>query len=52
MTIKGAKNILNKSASFKLDDLINKSINIDKNIDIKKKVKKISKLVKEIKNLK
>jgi len=52
MTIKGAKNILNKSASFKLDDLINKSINIDKNIDIKKKVKKISMLVKEIKNLK
>ncbi len=52
MTIKGAKNILNKSASFKLDDLINKSINIDKNIDIKKKIKKISKLVKEIKNLK
>ena len=52
MTIKGAKNILNKSTSFKLDDLINKSINIDKNIDIKKKVKKISMLVKEIKNLK
>ena len=52
MTIKGAKKILNKSTSFKLDDLINKSINIDKNIDIKKKVKKISMLVKEIKNLK
>ena len=52
MTIKGVKKILSESTSFNLDDLSNKSINMNKNLNIKKKISKISKLVKEIKNLK
>ena len=52
MTIKGAKKALNLSSSFDLDDLSNKSINMNKNLNIKKKINKISKLVKEIKSLK
>ena len=52
LTIKGAKKILSTSESFRLDDLSNKPINVDKNIFLKKKISKISKLVKEIKGLK
>ena len=52
MTIKGAKKALSSSTSFNLDDLSNKSININKKLVIKKKIDKISKLAKEIKNLK
>ena len=52
MTIKGVKNVLKNSSSFNLDDSLNKSINKDKNLDIKKKISKISKLIKEIKSLK
>ena len=52
MTIKGAKKALSSSTSFNLDDLSNKSINMDKSLVLKKKIKNISKLVKEIKNLK
>tara|TARA_Y100000758_G_scaffold7127_1_gene5748 strand:- start:11 stop:391 length:381 start_codon:yes stop_codon:yes gene_type:complete len=52
MTIKGAKKILSASTSFNLDDLSNKSITINKKLVIKKKIDKISKLAKEIKNLK
>ena len=52
LTIKGAKKILSTSESFRLDDLSNKPINVDKNIVLKKKISKISKLVKEIKDLK
>ena len=52
MTIKGVKKALNSSTSFNLDDLSNKSININKKLVIKKKIDKISKLAKEIKNLK
>ena len=52
MTIKGAKKALSSAPSFDLDDLLNKSINMNKNLNIKKKISKISKLVKEIKNLK
>ena len=52
LTIKGAKKVLNSSTSFNLDDLSNKSINIDKNLVLKDKISKISKLVKEIKSLK
>ena len=52
LTIKGAKKILSTSESFRLDDLSNKHINVDKNIVLKKKISKISKLVKEIKGLK
>ena len=52
MTIKGAKKALSSSTSFNLDDLSNKSITINKKLVIKKKIDKISKLAKEIKNLK
>ena len=53
MTIKGAKRALGTIDSFNLDDSINKSIKVDKkNLVLKKKVTKISKLIKEIKDLK
>ena len=53
MTIKGAKKALEARSSFNLDDSINKSIKADnKNLVLKKKVVKISKLIKEIRNLK
>ena len=52
MTIKGVKKALNSSTSFNLDDLSNKSININKKLVLKKKINKISKLAKEIKYLK
>ena len=52
LTIKGAKKVLSTSESFRLDDSLNKHINVDKNIVLKKKISKISKLVKEIKGLK
>ena len=52
MTIKGVKKILNTSTSFNLDDLSNKSININNNLVLKKKISKISKLIKDIKGLK
>mgnify|MGYP005993843807 FL=1 len=50
MTINGAKKVLNSDRSLKLDVLHNNSINADNNI--KYKLTKISKLIKEIKNLK
>ena len=52
LTIKGAKKVLSTSESFRLDGLSNIPINVDKNIVLKKKISKISKLVKEIKGLK
>ena len=53
LTIKGAKKALESYSSFKLDDSLNKSINIsEKNINLKSKLTKISKLIKEIKGLK
>ena len=52
MTIKGVKKLLKSSNSFQLDDLPNNSINIKNNLILKKKINKISKLVKEIKSLK
>ena len=52
MTIKGVKKILNTSTSFNLDDLSNKSINMNNNLVLKKKINKISKLIKDIKGLK
>ena len=52
MTINGVKKLLNTSNSFQLDDLPNNSINIKNNLVLKKKISKISKLVKEIKGLK
>ena len=50
MTIKGAKKVLNTDKSLKLDELPNNSINA--NYSIKNKLKKISDLIKQIKNLK
>jgi DNA-binding transcriptional MerR regulator len=50
MTINGAKKILNSDKSLKLDELPNNSINAD--INIKYILKKISILIKQIKNLK
>ena len=50
MTIKGAKKVLNSDKSLKLDELPNNSIN--DNYSIKNKLKKISNLIKQIKNLK
>ena len=50
MTINGVKKILNSDKSLKLDELPNNSINADYNI--KNKLKKISSLIKQIKNLK
>jgi DNA-binding transcriptional MerR regulator len=50
MTIYGAKKVLNSDKSLKLDELRNNSINAD--YSIKNKLKKISNLIKQIKNLK
>ena len=50
MTINGAKKVLNSDKSLKLDELPNNSINAD--YSIKNKLKKISDLIKKIKNLK
>ncbi len=50
MTINGAKKILDTQSSLKLDEITNNSIKGD--INLKLKLKKISKLVKQIKNLK
>ena len=50
MTIIGVKKVLNSDKSLKLDELPNNSINTDYNI--KNKLKKISYLIKQIKNLK
>ena len=52
MTIKGVKKALSSSTSFNLDDLSNKSINNNKKLVLKEKIDKISKLAKEIKDLK
>ena len=50
MTINGVKKVLNSKKSLKLDELSNNSIS--SNYNIKNKLKKISDLVKQIKNLK
>ena len=50
MTINGAKKVLNSDKPLKLDELTNNSINADYNI--KNKLLKISKLIKQIKILK
>ena len=50
MTINGAKKVLNSDKSLKLDELPNNSINANYNIKIK--LKKISNLIKQIKNFK
>ena len=50
MTIIGVKKVLNSDKSLKLDELPNNSINAD--YKIINKLKKISKLIKQIKTLK
>ena len=50
MTINGAKKVLNLDKSLKLDELPNNSISA--NYSIKNKLKKISDLIKHIKNIK
>ncbi len=50
MTIIGVKKVLNSDKSLKLDELPNNSINAD--INIKYILRKISILIKQIKNLK
>ncbi len=50
MTIIGVKKVLKFDKSLKLDELPNNSINAD--YSIKNKLKKISDLIKQIKNLK
>ena len=50
LTINGAKKIIDHNGSFKLDGLKNRSINSD--IKIKNKLKNISNLIKELKNIK
>ena len=50
MTINGAKKVLNSDKSLKLDELPNNSINAD--YKIINKLKNISNLIKQIKNLK
>ena len=50
MTINGAKKVLNSDKSLKLDELPNNSIS--DNYSIKNKLKKISYIIKQIKNLK
>ena len=50
MTINGVKKVLNSTKSLKLDELPNNSIKA--NYNIKNKLKKISDIIKQIKNLK
>ena len=51
MTIEGVKKMLKKDNSLKLDDLSNKSIT-DRDNNLKFKLSKISKIIKELKDLK
>ena len=46
MTINGVKKVLNKEVSLKLDEIADKSIKVD---NLKNKLNKISKLIKELK---
>ena len=50
MTIIGVKKVLNSNKSLKLDELPNNSINAE--YSIKNKLKKISVLIKQLKNIK
>ena len=50
MTINGAKKVLNSDKSLKLDELRNNSINAD--YSIRNKLKNISNIIKQLKDLK
>ena len=50
MTIIGVKKVLNSNKSLKLDELANNSISTD--YIIKNKIKKISDIIKQLKNIK
>ena len=50
MTINGARKLLNSKGSLELDELTNNSISTDNSIKLK--LKKISNLIKQIKDLK
>ena len=50
MTINGAKKLLNKDKSLKLDEISNNSISVDNKII--NKIKNISNLIKQIKKIK
>ena len=50
MTITGVKKVLNSDKSLKLDELRNNSINAD--YSIRNKLKNISNIIKQLKNLK
>ena len=52
LTIKGAKYFLDNDNSLDLDETLNQSINISNREILKKKINKISKLIKNIKNRK
>ncbi len=49
MTINGVKKILNKGHSNHLDEILNKSIRTD---NLKNKISNISKIIKDLKNIK
>ena len=49
MTINGVKKLLKSSQSNQLDEISNKSISAD---NFKKKVSNISKIIKDLKNIK
>ena len=51
MTIDGVKKMLKKDNSLKLDDFSNKPINVPNN-NLKIKLSKISKIIKDLKELK
>ena len=51
MTIEGVKKMLSKNKSLKLDDYSNKPINVPEN-NLKIKLSKIAKIIKELKDLK
>ncbi len=54
MTIKGVKLMLNESKTKILDDSLDNSVNssLQKKVDFKKKLKNISKIIRELKSIK
>ena len=50
MKIQGVKKLLNTNSSLELDDPVNKTIS-NREIDLKLKINKISRIVKDIKKI-